>query len=347
MIFTIPGGAFEGVEDQVSPFGYGRGEGVDAGHGDPEWICSKEKPRYDQLFQSLNPIDGKVTGAGTLTPYTRTLARALHTHPQLRAHLLVDRALEALMSTTHNCSLLSELCLSVKDRGDDSDASHFVKLVDSLSSATDNCKALTQLITNVRDAQVASAGPRLSPAVSIHSLNDTAALEGGASPHFRGYLDSYDTHSYTSHSDSRGKLNFDSRSHTEDPNTIDDTESNSSSEAGSESSAGGTPRPRLTCLQSLFDTVKLIVLLALNVVTLVIITELIFAWTVYSLTGTRYIEFYVERSPDGWLDKASLVAFGPQLQAVRIHSVLELFYRDNVISILKYLVGKLTSTVPT
>ncbi|CAH2985757.1 unnamed protein product [Chilo suppressalis] len=59
----VLGGAFEGVEDQVSPFGYGRGEGVDAGHGDPDWICSKEKPRYDQMFQSLNPIDGKVTGA--------------------------------------------------------------------------------------------------------------------------------------------------------------------------------------------------------------------------------------------------------------------------------------------
>ncbi|XP_048478019.1 EH domain-containing protein 1 isoform X2 [Plutella xylostella] len=68
----IKGGAFEGVEDQVSPFGYGRGEGVDAGHGDPDWICSKEKPRYDQLFQSLNPIDGKVTGAAAKTEMVKS-----------------------------------------------------------------------------------------------------------------------------------------------------------------------------------------------------------------------------------------------------------------------------------
>jgi len=34
----ILGGAFEGVEDQVSPFGYKRGEGIDAGAGEPEWI---------------------------------------------------------------------------------------------------------------------------------------------------------------------------------------------------------------------------------------------------------------------------------------------------------------------
>ncbi|CAH0760800.1 unnamed protein product [Diatraea saccharalis] len=68
----VLGGAFEGVEDQVSPFGYGRGEGVDAGHGDPEWICSKEKPRYDQIFQSLNPIDGKVTGAAAKTEMVKS-----------------------------------------------------------------------------------------------------------------------------------------------------------------------------------------------------------------------------------------------------------------------------------
>ncbi|KAI5644740.1 cytoskeletal-regulatory complex EF hand domain-containing protein [Phthorimaea operculella] len=69
----IKGGAFEGVEDQVSPFGYGRGEGVDAGHGDPEWICSKDKiDSYDKIFQSLNPIDGKVTGAAAKTEMVKS-----------------------------------------------------------------------------------------------------------------------------------------------------------------------------------------------------------------------------------------------------------------------------------
>ncbi|PNF36009.1 EH domain-containing protein 1 [Cryptotermes secundus] len=59
----VKGGAFEGVEDSVSPFGYRRGEGVDAGSGEPEWIVSKERYKYDALFDTLNPVDGKVTGA--------------------------------------------------------------------------------------------------------------------------------------------------------------------------------------------------------------------------------------------------------------------------------------------
>lgn len=58
----IKGGAFENIEDVVSPFGYKRGEGVDAGAGESEWIVMRDKPRYDQLFESLGPIDGKVSG---------------------------------------------------------------------------------------------------------------------------------------------------------------------------------------------------------------------------------------------------------------------------------------------
>lgn len=60
----LAGGGFEIVQDQESPFGYKRGEGVDAGHGDPEWIVNKERYKYDALFDTLNPVDGKVTGAG-------------------------------------------------------------------------------------------------------------------------------------------------------------------------------------------------------------------------------------------------------------------------------------------
>ncbi|CAG9138388.1 unnamed protein product [Plutella xylostella] len=130
------GGAFEGVEDQVSPFGYGRGEGVDAGHGDPDWICSKEKPRYDQLFQSLNPIDGKVTGAGTYPP--RLLAGA-----------------------THSCSLLTQLCLKASETGDP----NIDKLVDALAAAAQTCKLLAQM--SAADADVSG--------VSIHSLHGASA----------------------------------------------------------------------------------------------------------------------------------------------------------------------------
>ncbi|XP_026463270.1 EH domain-containing protein 3-like [Ctenocephalides felis] len=63
----IKGGAFVGVEDTISPFGYKRGEGIDAGAGEPEWIVKKEKHNYDAKFETLNPIDGKITGAAAKT----------------------------------------------------------------------------------------------------------------------------------------------------------------------------------------------------------------------------------------------------------------------------------------
>ena len=59
----VKGGAFEGVEDQISPFGYKRGEGIDAGAGEPEWIVNKERHKYDATFDELGPCDGKITGA--------------------------------------------------------------------------------------------------------------------------------------------------------------------------------------------------------------------------------------------------------------------------------------------
>ncbi|XP_018578747.1 EH domain-containing protein 1-like isoform X1 [Anoplophora glabripennis] len=63
----VQGGAFTNVEDTVSPFGYKRGEGIDAGAGELDWIVSREKPKYDDIFKSLNPTDGKVTGMGLIT----------------------------------------------------------------------------------------------------------------------------------------------------------------------------------------------------------------------------------------------------------------------------------------
>ncbi|GFQ88977.1 EH domain-containing protein 1 [Trichonephila clavata] len=58
---NVKGGAFDGV--QQSPFTYGRGEGVDAGSMDTEWIVGKERYKYDDVFQGLNPVDGKISGA--------------------------------------------------------------------------------------------------------------------------------------------------------------------------------------------------------------------------------------------------------------------------------------------
>lgn len=60
----IRGGAFEAVEDdKKTPFGYRSGEGVNAGYGEPEWIVNKERTTFDALFESLNPINGKLSGA--------------------------------------------------------------------------------------------------------------------------------------------------------------------------------------------------------------------------------------------------------------------------------------------
>jgi len=58
------GGAFEVVGSGRSPFDYKRGEGVDAGAGDPEWIVNKKRAEYDATFKALNPVDGKVMSTG-------------------------------------------------------------------------------------------------------------------------------------------------------------------------------------------------------------------------------------------------------------------------------------------
>lgn len=58
---SVKGGAFEGYQD--NPFGFGKGEGVDAGSGEPEWIVNKERHKADETFANLKPINGKITGA--------------------------------------------------------------------------------------------------------------------------------------------------------------------------------------------------------------------------------------------------------------------------------------------
>ncbi len=59
----IEGGAFDGVMDKATPFMYKGGEGVNAGLGEVEWVIAKDRFKYDAVFDTLNPIDGKVTGA--------------------------------------------------------------------------------------------------------------------------------------------------------------------------------------------------------------------------------------------------------------------------------------------
>ena len=58
----VTGGAFENIVDQNSPFGYKRGEGVNAGMGEPEWIVNKERAAYDAIFDDLSPNGAKLSG---------------------------------------------------------------------------------------------------------------------------------------------------------------------------------------------------------------------------------------------------------------------------------------------
>jgi len=59
----IEGGAFDGVLDKATPFMFKGGEGINAGVGEQEWVVDKERYKYDEKFDALNPVDGKVTGA--------------------------------------------------------------------------------------------------------------------------------------------------------------------------------------------------------------------------------------------------------------------------------------------
>lgn len=56
----VSGGAFEGSQD--GPFGQGYGEGISAGADADDWIVSRDKHRYDELFYTLMPVNGKISG---------------------------------------------------------------------------------------------------------------------------------------------------------------------------------------------------------------------------------------------------------------------------------------------
>ena len=40
------------------------GEGVNAGLGEVEWVVEKDRMKYDEAFDKLSPMDGKISGAG-------------------------------------------------------------------------------------------------------------------------------------------------------------------------------------------------------------------------------------------------------------------------------------------
>lgn len=58
---SVRGGAFEGT--MSGPFGHGYGEGASEGIDELEWVVGRDKPTYDEIFYTLSPINGKVSGA--------------------------------------------------------------------------------------------------------------------------------------------------------------------------------------------------------------------------------------------------------------------------------------------
>lgn len=38
-------------------------QGIDLGSGEPEWIVTKERSKWDAIFESLKPVKGKISGS--------------------------------------------------------------------------------------------------------------------------------------------------------------------------------------------------------------------------------------------------------------------------------------------
>ncbi|VDK48491.1 unnamed protein product [Anisakis simplex] len=58
----VHGGVFDQTVESETPFGFGKGEGFDKGANEAEWVVTRERYKSDEIFDSLDPIDGKITG---------------------------------------------------------------------------------------------------------------------------------------------------------------------------------------------------------------------------------------------------------------------------------------------
>ncbi|KAA0197056.1 EH domain-containing protein 3 [Fasciolopsis buskii] len=55
----VRGGAFD---SQHTPFSYQASEGINQGMFESDWIVGREKDKTDQIFLTLNPVNGKISG---------------------------------------------------------------------------------------------------------------------------------------------------------------------------------------------------------------------------------------------------------------------------------------------
>lgn len=270
------------------------------------------------MFQALNPVDGKVTGAGTINTLT-------HLHA---GTLVIDKTLEALLSSTRNCSQLTELVMEFKD---DTDSDNKDKIVEALSIVAQSSNMIAHFLTHTR-----SAVDDTMSSISINSL-DTLAIEG---PSRNKSGDDISCKGFESLADEdRPDFNTEYGDYFKD--YILENEQDGGSKVEPPEQNNTVPK-ETGFIRQMYSKVEVIVLLVLYVVATVVMVEFLIVMMVYAITGQHFFEFTVEKSPESWVDKAKLVAFGAEEETVRIQSVVELFYRKNFVNILKYLINCLS-----
>jgi len=66
----VLGGAF--VKQSETPFKYGAMEGLDFGRGEEDWVVERVRYKYDEIFQSLYPTNGKISGTTAKNQMTKS-----------------------------------------------------------------------------------------------------------------------------------------------------------------------------------------------------------------------------------------------------------------------------------
>lgn len=271
------------------------------------------------MFQSLNPIDGKVTGAG-MQLSTLSLARLLIAHPHLRATLVLDKALQALLLSTQHCSQLTELCMILKNNEHkvEPGAGDFDKIATALITSSETMNRIAQLVITNNVCYESSDESSLSihtfnetvvDDASIHNLNDASTTTLGKSSNPQKYAFSEDS-------------DFDTESYGRDtpPSKLE------------------IPKESRSFLSLVLCSIKFIFLLLINIFSICIMIQLLFTTTVYIFTQKLFLEFKAEKAPETWLEKATVAAFGSEEETIQIYNVFEVFYIHNIVKFLKCLI---------
>ncbi|KAK7867077.1 hypothetical protein R5R35_004015 [Gryllus longicercus] len=68
---SVDSGAFSAVSDTTSPFGI-ESEGINEGKGETEWVVNRYRSTFDSLFDTLNPVDGKLSRTAAKTALVKS-----------------------------------------------------------------------------------------------------------------------------------------------------------------------------------------------------------------------------------------------------------------------------------